>query len=136
MHKKDITATLRPPYRHRTETTVILLLVSFIYAWMVVCNIKKTYRYRSCKNTLQYMELARTLRHYGRLPAGEAATDSMSTLGGGNDTTYKVRVSLGSRELTLTSITHPNREQRFKVTRMRCWRITTLHCVSCFFLFN
>lgn len=64
------------------------------------------------------------------MPAGEAVTESSNISGGGSDSTCRVRVSLASKELTLTSIDQPHREQRYKVTRMRCWRITTLHTVS------
>lgn len=80
--------------------------------------------------TLQYVELAKTLRHYGRVPAGEAVTELSNVTDGAPEGTCRVRVSLASKELTLLSLTPPGREQRYKVTRMRCWRITTLHTVS------
>ncbi|KAM3967724.1 sorting nexin 17 [Aphomia sociella] len=83
--------------------------------------------YESKKQKREYIELARTLRHYGRIPAGEAITDAEEL--GGSDA-LRVRVSLASKELTLTSVTNPTQEQRFKVTRMRCWRITTLHTME------
>lgn len=84
------------------------------------------------------MELAKTLRHYGRIPAGEAVTESVNVggTGAGPDATCRVRVSLASKELTLLSLTQPAREQRYKVTRMRCWRIITLHSVSLILFFN
>ncbi|XP_063823385.1 sorting nexin-17 [Ostrinia nubilalis] len=82
--------------------------------------------YEAKKQKREYIELARTLRHYGRIPAGEAMTDS-SNVGDSSEGLCRVRVSLASKELTVTSVTHPTREQKFKVTRMRCWRITTLH---------
>lgn len=80
--------------------------------------------------SLQYIELARTLRYYGQIPAGEAVTDACNVAGSIAGTTCRVRVSLASKELTLATLTQPTREQRYKVTRMRCWRITTLHSVS------
>lgn len=87
-------------------------------------------KYEAKKQKREFMELARSLRHYGRIPAGEAVTDSVNVSGDNSDSTCRVRVSLAARELTLTTVTQPQREQRFKVTRMRCWRITTLHCME------
>ncbi|XP_072941644.1 sorting nexin-17 [Epargyreus clarus] len=85
--------------------------------------------YEAKKQKREYIELARTLRHYGRIPAGEAVTDACNVAGDAEGS-CRVRVSLASKELTLMTTTHPPREQRFKVTRMRCWRITTLHNVE------
>ncbi|CAH0766323.1 unnamed protein product [Diatraea saccharalis] len=85
--------------------------------------------YEAKKQKREYIELARTLRHYGRIPAGEAITDSSVISDDGSDQ-CKVLVSLGAKELTLTTALHRYKEQRFKVTRMRCWRITTLHAVE------
>ncbi|CAH2226421.1 jg7388, partial [Pararge aegeria aegeria] len=75
---------------------------------------------------LIYIELARTLSYYSSIPAGDAVTDAVN-VGEPNSATIRVRVSLASKELTLASVTNPSHEQRYKVTRMRCWRITTLH---------
>ncbi|XP_037298503.1 LOW QUALITY PROTEIN: sorting nexin-17-like [Manduca sexta] len=94
--------------------------------------------YASKKQKREYMELARTLKHYGRVPAGEAVTDSVNVFGvtggsgagGAGDAPCRVRVALASKELTLVSVAQPSREQRYKVTRMRCWRITTLHAIE------
>lgn len=77
----------------------------------------------------QYIDLARSLRHYSRIPAGEALTEAVN-IGDMDGALIKVRVSLASKELSLTSVMHPSHEQIYKVTRMRCWRITTLHSVS------
>ncbi|XP_034835128.1 sorting nexin-17 [Maniola hyperantus] len=85
--------------------------------------------YEAKKQKREYIELARTLRHYSSIPAGEALTDAVN-VGEPNGATIRVRVSLASKELTLASVTHPTHEQRYKVTRMRCWRITTLHNVE------
>ncbi|KAL0850970.1 hypothetical protein ABMA28_006867 [Loxostege sticticalis] len=85
--------------------------------------------YEAKKQKREYIELAKTLRHYGRIPAGEALTDS-ANVGDSSEGSCRVRVSLASKELTVTSVTHPTREQKFKVTRMRCWRITTLHAME------
>lgn len=83
--------------------------------------------YVNQKQKREYIELARTLRNYGRIPAGEALTDSSNIVGATGDK-CKVKVSLAAKELTLT--TQSQTEQRFKVTRMRCWRITTLHTME------
>ncbi|RVE51083.1 hypothetical protein evm_004226 [Chilo suppressalis] len=85
--------------------------------------------YESKKQKREYIELARSLRHYGRIPAGEAITDSSVISESGSDQ-CRVLVSLGAKELTLSSATYRSKEQRFKVTRMRCWRITTLHAME------
>ncbi|XP_038207617.1 sorting nexin-17 [Zerene cesonia] len=81
------------------------------------------------KQKREYIELARTLMHYGRIPAGEASTEAVN-IGEMGGAVIRVRVSLAAKELTLTSVSHPNHEQRYKVTRMRCWRITTLHAMD------
>lgn len=86
--------------------------------------------YQAKKQKREYIELARTLRHYGRIPAGEAVTDIGNLSGDSPDCGGRVRVSLASKELTLQSVANPAREQRYKVTRMRCWRITTLHPIE------
>ncbi|XP_047507301.1 sorting nexin-17 isoform X2 [Pieris napi] len=80
----------------------------------------------SKKQKREYIELARSLRHYGRIPAGEGLTEAVN-IGDMGGALINVRVSLACKELSLTSVTHPSHEQRYKVTRMRCWRITTLH---------
>ncbi|XP_023949150.1 sorting nexin-17 [Bicyclus anynana] len=85
--------------------------------------------YEAKKQKREYIELARTLRNYSSIPAGEALTDAVN-VGEPNGSTIRVRVSLGSKELTLTSVSNPSHEQPYKVTRMRCWRITTLHNVD------
>ncbi|XP_022835426.1 sorting nexin-17 [Spodoptera litura] len=86
--------------------------------------------YKSKKQKREYVELAKSLRHYGRIPAGEAVTELNNVTDGAPEGTCRVRVSLASKELTLLSLTPPAREQRYKVTRMRCWRITTLHTIE------
>ncbi|XP_068626232.1 sorting nexin-17 [Battus philenor] len=85
------------------------------------------------KEKKNYIEVARGSRYYGRVPAGEAVTDAHHLSGSATaeaSGSCRVRVSLASKELTLTSVAQPLREQRYKVTRMRCWRITTLHAVE------
>lgn len=86
--------------------------------------------YEIKKQKREYVELARTLHDYGRVPAGEAVTEISNVSGGGSDGTCRVRVSLACKELTLSTIDQPLIEQHYKVTRMRCWRITTLHTLE------
>ncbi|XP_037969113.2 sorting nexin-17 [Plutella xylostella] len=83
--------------------------------------------YEANKQKREYIELARTLRHYGRIPGGSALTDPIH-VGLAAGAPCRVLVSLGAKELTLAA--PAGREQRFKVTRMKGWRITTLHSVD------
>lgn len=74
----------------------------------------------------EYLELARTLKYYGYMQFGYAISDYPQP-------NTRVIVAIGKRELNmrLPSATECNtREGCFKVTRMRCWRITTVRKVS------
>ncbi|KAK7863146.1 hypothetical protein R5R35_012761 [Gryllus longicercus] len=71
----------------------------------------------------EYLELARTLKYYGFLQFRPCVCDYPRP-------GSRVLVSAGNRELNLrVRLTDSSavREGSFKVTRMRCWRITTLH---------
>lgn len=71
----------------------------------------------------EYLELARTLKYYGFLQFRPCICDYPKP-------GSRVLVSAGNRELNLRvrlSDGQDMREGSFKVTRMRCWRITTLH---------
>ncbi|GFG30468.1 hypothetical protein Cfor_09310 [Coptotermes formosanus] len=71
----------------------------------------------------EYLDLARTLKYYGFLQFRPCICDY--PLPGS-----QVLVSIGNRELNLRvklAEGQDMREGSFKVTRMRCWRITTLH---------
>lgn len=71
----------------------------------------------------QYLELARTLKYYGFLQFRPCVCDYPYP--GSN-----VLVSAGNKELNLRVRLMDGddiRQGSFKVTRMRCWRITTLH---------
>lgn len=75
---------------------------------------------------IQYLEVARTLKYYGFLQFRPCTCDyprpgSRVLVGIGNSE-LNLRVRLGDGQ--------DIREGSFKVTRMRCWRITTLHNVS------
>ncbi|XP_067008355.2 sorting nexin-17 [Anabrus simplex] len=71
----------------------------------------------------EYLELARTLKYYGFLQFRPCICDYPRP-------GSRVLVSAGNRELNLRVRLGEGRDIRegsFKVTRMRCWRITTLH---------
>ncbi|KAK6618108.1 hypothetical protein RUM44_002551 [Polyplax serrata] len=71
----------------------------------------------------QYLELARTLKYYGFLQFRPCVCDYPYP-------GSKVLVSAGNKELNLrVKLTEGDdmRQGSFKVTRMRCWRITTLY---------
>lgn len=64
-----------------------------------------------------YLELARTLKHYGYMQFATCICDVPRP-------GTPARVSIGQHEL---SIRTDGRESSFRVTRMRCWRITAIH---------
>jgi len=69
---------------------------------------------------LDYMETARNLKDYGYIQFTSCFCDYPTT-------NTRVSVVIGSRELVLRKVDSENgqheKEGRFKVTRMRCWRI-------------
>ncbi|EEB20430.1 Sorting nexin-17, putative [Pediculus humanus corporis] len=95
------------------------------YGW-VLCsqetrNTLANFQSRGAKK--QYLELARTLKYYGFLQFRPCICDYPYP-------GSKVLVSAGNKELNLRvklSDGDDVRQGSFKVTRMRCWRITTLH---------
>lgn len=70
------------------------------------------------------MELAQSLRHYGYVAGGEGIAE----WGCGGATRGSAKVLLGCMGILL--LTQDGREACFKVTRMRCWRITTMRLVN------
>lgn len=64
-----------------------------------------------------YLELARTLKHYGHMQFAMCTCDVPRP-------GTSACVSIGQHEL---SIRADGRETIFRVTRMRCWRITAVH---------
>lgn len=84
-------------------------------------------------NKKEYLDIARSLPSYGCVQFPPAIVDypepnTIST------------VVIGNRELSLrTAHGKKIQETKFKVTRMRCWRVTTIHNVSvrcCYFAFK
>ncbi|XP_030377094.1 sorting nexin-17 [Scaptodrosophila lebanonensis] len=71
--------------------------------------------------SLQYLELARQLPSYGCLQFAAAHVDYPE-----NDTT--ALVSIGNKELSLRTARGAKiYETKFRVTRMRCWRVSAMH---------
>lgn len=73
----------------------------------------------------EYLELARTLKYYGFLQFKPCICDYPKPQS-------VVLVSIGNQELNLRVKLDNEQDVRegcFKVTRMRCWRITALHNV-------
>jgi sorting nexin-17 len=83
-------------------------------------------RFKICYSVFQYLDVARTLKYYGFLQFRPCLCDYPRQ-------GTRVLVSIGNRELNLRVRLAEGQEIRegsFKVTRMRCWRITTLYNVS------
>lgn len=70
----------------------------------------------------EYMETARQLKDYGYLHFDSCTCDYPMT-----DT--KVNVLIGGRDLIIR-IPNESKEGKFKVTKMRCWRIMTLAAIE------
>lgn len=73
-----------------------------------------------------YLQLARSLKYYGFLQFKPCVCDYPKPQS-------PVLVNIGNQELNLRvrlASEQEVREGSFKVTRMRCWRITALHNVS------
>ncbi|KAJ8669589.1 hypothetical protein QAD02_000848 [Eretmocerus hayati] len=73
------------------------------------------------KRKQEYLDIVRPLKYYGYMEFAPCICDYPQA-----DT--RVQVSIGNNELNVrTSSLECKQEIAFKVTRMRCWRITTLH---------
>lgn len=75
-------------------------------------------------NKKEYLEIARQLPSYGCIQFPPTSVDypEPNTI---------ANVVIGNRELCLrTAAGKKIQETKFKVTRMRCWRVTTIHNVS------
>ncbi|XP_076246774.1 sorting nexin 17 [Calliopsis andreniformis] len=70
--------------------------------------------------TKEYLDVARTLKYYGYIQFAPCFCDYPQS-------DSKVLVAIGRNELNLRVLSDgEQREEVFKVSRMRCWRITTL----------
>lgn len=107
--------------------------ISYATSPLIICTMYIPHHLKACLRSmsmahsrylsftvLQYLELARTLKYYGYIQFRECVCDYPTP-------DSKVTVSAGQRELNLR-IDAPGgeiKERSFKVTRMKCWRITT-----------
>lgn len=75
----------------------------------------------------EYIELARSQKHYGFIQFTPCYCDYPH-----QDT--KVLISIGDQELNMRIVNSGQfvKEGSFKVTRMRCWRITATHVITKF----
>jgi sorting nexin-17 len=71
------------------------------------------------------LEIVQSLKYYGYIQFAPCLCDYPQP-------NSKVLVSIGKNELNIrvSSTENDQEEVAFKVTRMRCWRITTLHEVK------
>lgn len=75
-------------------------------------------------NKKEFLEVARNLPSYGVIQFQKAIVDYP-------EASTQTSVTIGNKELsTRTIVGKKVQEARFKVTRMRCWRVTTIHNVS------
>ncbi|XP_053980964.1 sorting nexin-17 [Hylaeus volcanicus] len=68
----------------------------------------------------EYLDIARTLKYYGYIQFAPCSCDYPQS-------DSKVLVAIGKNELNLRTLSDEQQsEEMFKVSRMRCWRITTV----------
>lgn len=73
----------------------------------------------------QYLDIVRTSKYYGYIQFAPCFCDYPQP-------DSKVLVAIGRNELNLRILNDGEQcEEVFKVSRMRCWRITTLQNVNC-----
>lgn len=77
----------------------------------------------------EYIELARMLKYYGYIQFNSCYCDYPKAQ-------TQVLVAIGGQELSLRLLGPPIVEGSFKVTRMRCWRITATHVSIILFFFH
>lgn len=78
----------------------------------------------------QYLQIARKLPSYGSIKFSNAITDFPCA-------NSRVNISIGNKELSIqtTTVDGKCQETKFKITRMRCWRVTTNYNVSIFWIY-
>ena len=97
--------------------------------WMAVGDLQvkeelASLQSRGCKK--EYLEVARNLPNYGCLHFTECVVDYPHA-------NTKTTVLIGNKEIrfqTPTDNVDTIEETKFRVTRIRCWKITTIHNVS------
>lgn len=77
----------------------------------------------------QYLQIARKLPSYGSIKFSNATADYPRA-------NSLVNILIGNKELSIQTTTNDGKcqETKFKITRMRCWRVTTNYNVSSFVL--
>lgn len=78
-------------------------------------------------SSLQYLQIARKLPSYGSIKFSNATADYPYV-------NNLVNILIGNKELSIQSTTNDGKyqETKFKITRMRCWRVTTNYNVRFF----
>ncbi|XP_037915888.1 sorting nexin-17 isoform X2 [Hermetia illucens] len=72
-------------------------------------------------NKKEYLEIARKLPSYGTIQFSNAVVDYP-------EPNTVATIVIGNKELSIrTNVGMKIQETKFKVTRMRCWRVTTIH---------
>ena len=71
----------------------------------------------------QYLNVVRLLKYYGYIQFAPCYCDYP-------ERSSKVLLAIGENELNLRVLSSEEHEIAFKVSRMRCWRITTIQNVS------
>lgn len=71
----------------------------------------------------QYLNIARHLKYYGYIQFAPCYCDYP-------EHSSKVLLAVGGNELNLRVLSSEEHEVAFKVSRMRCWRITTIQNVG------
>ncbi|XP_043465712.1 sorting nexin-17 isoform X4 [Leptopilina heterotoma] len=92
--------------------------------WIIIPKQRRHQLFLLCQHTAkkEYLTVVRGLKYYGYIQFTPCICDypNMGT---------KVQVAIGMNELTLKMLEIKDEDQEavFRVTRMRCWRITTLN---------
>lgn len=91
--------------------------------WIITSNNDKEIlqELRCSGNKKEYLEIARQLPSYGCIQFSNCIADYPSEM-------TEATIVIGNNELSIRTIIGMKiQETKFKVTRMRCWRVTTIH---------
>jgi sorting nexin-17 len=102
------------------------ILIFFFQDWIVTSRDVKEQlsSLQSRGHKKEYLEIARSLPCYGCVQFSHAIVDYPHL-------NSPALVIIGNKELSLRTCAGKKiQETKFKVTRMRCWRVTTIHNVS------
>uniref|UniRef100_A0A8C4QX78 Sorting nexin 17 n=1 Tax=Eptatretus burgeri TaxID=7764 RepID=A0A8C4QX78_EPTBU len=121
--ERYIQLVTKPLYLQETQqvpTEDVQLVVSLPNGQLVELDVRSTDRTEQILQVLKYIRRAQTLKYYGYIQFDPCITDFP-------EKGCKVIVSAGNKELNFR-VQLPNeqvKEGSFKVTRMRCWRVTS-----------